>query len=49
VTIEDGPSHSELWTLPEDSLAWSLARALTHLDRDPVWEAALSAAVGLAS
>jgi glucose-6-phosphate dehydrogenase assembly protein OpcA len=47
VTIEDGPSHSELWTLPDDSLAWSLARALTHLDRDPVWEAALSAAVVL--
>jgi hypothetical protein len=47
VTIEDGPSHSELWALPDDSLSWSLARALTHLDADPVWEAALAAAVVL--
>ena len=49
VTIEDGPSHSELWPLPDDSLAWSLARALTHLDRDPVWADALAAAVVLSS
>jgi glucose-6-phosphate dehydrogenase assembly protein OpcA len=49
VSIEDGPSHSELLPLPDDSLAWSLARALTHLDRDPVWEEALSAAVVLDS
>jgi glucose-6-phosphate dehydrogenase assembly protein OpcA len=47
VTVEEGPSHSELWTLPDDSISWSLARALTQLDRDPVWEAALSAAVVL--
>ena len=47
VDIEDGPSHSELLALPDDSLAWSLARALTHLDRDPVWEDAVSAAVVL--
>jgi glucose-6-phosphate dehydrogenase assembly protein OpcA len=49
VNIEDGPSHSELLPLPDDSLAWSLARALTHLDRDRVWEDALSAAVVLDS
>jgi glucose-6-phosphate dehydrogenase assembly protein OpcA len=47
VTIEDGPGHRELWPLPNDSLAWSLARALTHLDRDRVWEEALAAAVVL--
>jgi glucose-6-phosphate dehydrogenase assembly protein OpcA len=47
VIIEDGPRHHELWPLPDDSLAWSLARALTHLARDRVWEEALAAAVVL--
>jgi glucose-6-phosphate dehydrogenase assembly protein OpcA len=46
-TITGGPHHRELVALPEDSLAWSLARALTHLSRDRVWEDALAAAVVL--
>jgi hypothetical protein len=47
-TVEDGPQDSEVLPLPDDSLAWSVGRALTHLGRDPVWEEALGAAVGLA-
>jgi glucose-6-phosphate dehydrogenase assembly protein OpcA len=46
-TVEGGPHHDEVLALPEDSLGWSLARALTHLGRDPVWERALAAAVVL--
>ncbi len=46
-TIEGGPHHSEVLALPEDSLAWSLAQGLTHLERDEVWERALAAAVAL--
>jgi glucose-6-phosphate dehydrogenase assembly protein OpcA len=45
--IEGGPSHEELLPLPDDSLTWSLAHALTHLRRDPVWERALLDAVRL--
>ena len=33
--------------LGEDALAGSLSRALTHLEPDPVWERALSAATHL--
>jgi hypothetical protein len=47
VTIEGGPSHSQLLTLPDDTLSWSLAHALTHLDPDPIWQEALAAAPGL--
>jgi glucose-6-phosphate dehydrogenase assembly protein OpcA len=43
--IEGGPSHRELLPLPEDSLAWSLAEALTHLGRDRVWQQALAGGV----
>ena len=45
--VDGGPSHREMLPLPDDSLAWSLARALTHLRPDPVWDEALSAAVVL--
>ncbi|HEX9546360.1 MAG TPA: glucose-6-phosphate dehydrogenase assembly protein OpcA [Acidimicrobiales bacterium] len=48
-TIEGGPSHQELLPLPDDSLASSLSHALGHLDRDPVWEAAIGTAVSLAT
>jgi glucose-6-phosphate dehydrogenase assembly protein OpcA len=45
--VEGGPGHHEVLALPDNSLAWSLSRALTHLRRDRTWEQALSAAVGL--
>jgi glucose-6-phosphate dehydrogenase assembly protein OpcA len=45
--IDGGPSHEELLPLPDDSLTWSLAYALTHLRRDPIWEQALPDAVRL--
>jgi glucose-6-phosphate dehydrogenase assembly protein OpcA len=45
--IKGGPSHREVLALPDNSLAWSLSRALTHLHPDRTWEHALSAAVGL--
>jgi glucose-6-phosphate dehydrogenase assembly protein OpcA len=47
VTVEGGPHHAEVLALPDDSLSWSLAQALTHLRRDPVWERALAASVVL--
>ena len=46
-SVVGGPAHHELLVLPDDSLAWSLSRALTHLRRDRVWEQALAVAVGL--
>jgi glucose-6-phosphate dehydrogenase assembly protein OpcA len=45
--IEGRPGHHEVLALPDNSLAWSVGRALTHLRRDRTWEQALSAAVGL--
>jgi glucose-6-phosphate dehydrogenase assembly protein OpcA len=47
VMVEGGPSHGEVLALPDDSLGWSVAQALTHLRRDPVWERALAASVVL--
>ncbi len=45
-TIEGGGSrHQEFLPLPDDSLAWSLAEALTHLGRDRIWQQALAAGV----
>lgn len=44
-SIEGGPSYQEVLPLPDDSLAWSLAEALTHLERDRVWQQALAAGV----
>jgi glucose-6-phosphate dehydrogenase assembly protein OpcA len=46
--VENGARHTEVIALPDDSLAWSLAQALTHLGRDEVWERALAEAVILA-
>lgn len=43
--VEGGPSHQELLPLPDDSLACSLAEALTHLGRDRVWQQSLAAGV----
>lgn len=47
--IEDGPSHVDVMPLPDESLAWSLADALTHLERDRVWEQALRGALVFAA
>jgi glucose-6-phosphate dehydrogenase assembly protein OpcA len=44
-TIAGGAHHSEILPLPDDSLAWSLAEALTHLGRERVWQQALAAGV----
>jgi glucose-6-phosphate dehydrogenase assembly protein OpcA len=43
--IEGGADHHEVIPLPDDSLAWSLAEALTHLGRDRIWQQALTAGV----
>lgn len=45
--VDGGPSHEEVLSLPDDSLAWSLAQSLTHLSRDQVWERAVAAAIVL--
>ena len=45
--VDGGPSHEEVLSLPDDSLAWSLAQSLTHLSRDRVWERAVTAAIVL--
>lgn len=42
--IEGGPSHDDVLALPDESLPWSLADALTHLAPDPVYTAALRVA-----
>ena len=44
-SIDGGPVHREVLPLPDDSLVWSLAQALTHLRRDSVWQEALEHAV----
>jgi glucose-6-phosphate dehydrogenase assembly protein OpcA len=49
VAIDHGPQRSGLFPLPDDSLAWSVGRALTHLRRDRIWEESLAAAVGLSA
>lgn len=46
-SIVGGPTHHELLPLPDDSLVWSLAEALTHLGRDRVWQQALAAGVAV--
>jgi glucose-6-phosphate dehydrogenase assembly protein OpcA len=43
--IDGGIRRQELLPLPDDSLVWSLAEALTHLGRDRVWQQALAAGV----
>jgi len=47
--IENGPSHADVLPLPDESLPWSLADALTHLQRDRVWEQALRGALVFAA
>ena len=47
--VEDGPSYDDRLGLPEISLPWSLAEALTHLERDRTREAAVEGALGFAS
>jgi glucose-6-phosphate dehydrogenase assembly protein OpcA len=42
------PDSGQAIVLADDPLATSLAEALTHLEPDPVWERALSAASGFA-
>lgn len=46
-TVSTGPSLRQMLSLSEDPLSMSLSEALTHLDPDPVWERALSAATAL--
>ena len=48
-SVENGPSFTEVLSLPDDSLPWSLAAALTHLERDRVWEQALRASLVFAA
>ena len=48
VAVERGPSHDELLPLPEPTLAWSMAEALSDLEGDPIYGEALEAAVQFA-
>lgn len=48
-SIDDGPSHTDVLPLPDESLPWSLAEALTHLRRDRVYEHALRGALAFAA
>ena len=45
----DGPTSDLVVPLPQASPAWGLADALSHLERDPVYEGALAAAIALAN
>lgn len=44
--IGGGPHHSDVAALPQASLPWSLAGALTHLYHDRVYEEVLESVVG---
>jgi glucose-6-phosphate dehydrogenase assembly protein OpcA len=46
--VTGGPGHTDVVSLPDQSLPWSLGEALTHLDRDRVYEQALRALLGFA-
>lgn len=46
--VPGAPTRRSAILLPDDSLAGSLAHALTHLEPDPVWETALSTATAIA-
>lgn len=46
--IAGGPGHEELLALPDTTLAWSLAEALSDLEGDPVYVEALEAALSFA-
>ncbi|MDP9071016.1 MAG: glucose-6-phosphate dehydrogenase assembly protein OpcA [Actinomycetota bacterium] len=43
--VEGGPSRQDHRSLPDDSLPWSLAECLTHLERDRAYEQAQQAAL----
>lgn len=45
-TVDDGPSHEDVLSLPDESLPWSLGAALTHLGRDRGYERALQSLLG---
>lgn len=45
--VEGGPAREDVVPLPDESLSWSLSEALTHLERDRVYEQALRAALAL--
>jgi glucose-6-phosphate dehydrogenase assembly protein OpcA len=44
-SVEGGPSHRDVLPLPDDSLPWSLADALTHLVYDRTYQQALRGAL----
>jgi glucose-6-phosphate dehydrogenase assembly protein OpcA len=44
--VEGGPGHDDVLSLPDESLPWSLADALTHLGRDRGYERALQSLLG---
>jgi glucose-6-phosphate dehydrogenase assembly protein OpcA len=46
--IDGGPGHEELLPLPDTTLAWSLAEALSDLEGDRVYGEALEAALSFA-
>ncbi len=48
-SIRGGPETSSVVTLPDATPAWGLPDALSHLERDPVYEGALRVALSLAS
>jgi glucose-6-phosphate dehydrogenase assembly protein OpcA len=48
VRIKGGPGHEELLPLPDMTLAWSLAEALSDLEGDVVYAEALEAALSFA-
>lgn len=45
--VDGETARTDLLVLPDASLSWSLAQALTRLERDPTWEQALQAALAL--
>ncbi|MBV9662689.1 MAG: glucose-6-phosphate dehydrogenase assembly protein OpcA, partial [Actinobacteria bacterium] len=45
-TVAGGPSHTDVMSLPETGLGWSLSRALADLAADRTYEHALHAALG---
>ena len=47
--LDRGPHHRDVLTLPDETLSWSLAEALTHMQRDRVFEQSLRAALSFAT
>ena len=46
--VEGGPSSEMVVPLPPPTAGWGVAAALSHLDRDPVYEHALRSAIAIA-